>query len=29
MHVDDSKITLTLYDRNGTPLDSVDVLAKR
>lgn len=29
MNVDDSKITLTLYDRRGTPLDSVKVNAKR
>lgn len=29
MHVDDSKISLTLYDRNGASLDSVHVLAKR
>lgn len=29
MHVGDDRITLTLYDRGGTPVDSVDVLAKR
>lgn len=29
MNVNDSKITLTLYDRNGTAIDSVDVQAKR
>ncbi len=29
MKVDNDKITLTLYDRKGTSLDSVRVKAKR
>lgn len=29
MKVDDDRMTLTLYDRKGTALDSVDVLSKR